>query len=237
MLVSTEFELMADHSKVHLWVNTFIACLALVVSAASSVVAWRTYGLKTEALGFVSNLTFDCKLEYHDGVLGICWTLTITNQSETRTSIVRETIYNFDKTSGDFKMTRYLKFTEFETDKGSNPFASSPVVLDAGEARRFLVRLPVRVPDGVAEVINEVLNSGNRTTLQLKEIERPLADNGLDMIGNAVRPGSIGFGYLSVPRQVTGQISLTTGRENRFAAQLVYPSEFDLNFWRHELPK
>jgi hypothetical protein len=223
---------MADHSKVHLWFNTFIACLALVASAASSVFAWRTYNLKAEALGFVSNLTFDCKLEYHDDVFRICWHLTITNQAETRTSIVSEAIVNIEKASGTmvFGATRYARFTEFETDQGTDPFASSPIVLDAGEARKFLVRLPVHVPDNVARVINEVMNTSHKNELQIKDIRKPLADSGLDMIGNALKPGS-GFGYLSEPRQATGQIWLTTGRENRFTAQLVYPSEFDLKYW------
>jgi hypothetical protein len=210
-------KLMADHSKAHLWFNTFIAA-----SAVSSVFAWRTYNLKAEDLGFVSNLTFDCKLEYHDDVLGICWHLTITNQAETRTSIVHEAIVDLEKPSGTtvFKATRYFRFTEFATDQGTNPFASSPVVLDAGEARRFLVRLPVHVPDNVAKVINGVMNTSQKNELQIKDIQKPLADSGLDMIGNALRPGS-GFGYLSEPRQVSGQIWLTTGRENRFTAQLV----------------
>jgi hypothetical protein len=155
-------------------------------------------------------------------VLGICWHLTITNQAETRTSIVEEAIVDFEKASGTmvFKATRYGRFTEFETDQATNPFASSPVVLDAGEARRFLVRLPVHVPDNVAKVINGVMNTSQKNELQIKDIQKPLADSGLDMIGNALRPGS-GFGYLSEPRQVSGQIWLTTGRENRFTAQLV----------------
>src|SRR5262249_46323552 len=147
-----------------------------------------------------------------------------TNQSETRTSIVRETIVGFKKGLQSFEMSRYFGFTEFETDQGTNPFASSPVVLDAGEARRFLVRLPVRVPDSVAKIINEVVNSTDKTKLRLKDIQKPLADNGLDMIGNATRR-DLGFGYLTMPRQVTGQISLTTGREHHFTAQLTYPPE------------
>lgn len=205
----------------------------MVASAASSVFAWRTYNLKAEALGFVSDLTLDCRLEYHDDVLGICWHLTITNQAETRTSIVQETIVDIEKSSGTifFSATRHFRFSEFETEQGTNPFASSPVVLDAGEARRFLVRLPVHVPDNVAKVISGVMNASQKNELQIKDIQKPLADSDLDMIGNALRPGS-GFGYLSEPRQVTGQIWLTTGRENRFTAHLVYPSEFDLKLWR-----
>jgi hypothetical protein len=84
---------MAEHTRLHLWLNTTIALVAVGISATSGYFAWQTYRLKTESLGFTVNPSYDCPLEFQktgdDGLLSLCWFVTITNQSDTRTSIVR----------------------------------------------------------------------------------------------------------------------------------------------------
>lgn len=88
--------MMAEYTKMHLWLNTAVACLALIASGGSAFFAWRSYHLKEESIGFVVRPKYDCKLEYFPqnldeklaekvGAIGFCWNVTMTNQSELRT--------------------------------------------------------------------------------------------------------------------------------------------------------
>jgi hypothetical protein len=55
---------MAEHTRLHLWLNTVIALVAVAASATSGYYNWQTYNLKTESLGFTINATYECPLEF-----------------------------------------------------------------------------------------------------------------------------------------------------------------------------
>lgn len=210
---------MAEHSKTHLWLNTIIACLALAASAGSSFVAWRSYQLRTESLGFVSRFTSDCKVEYDGGALGLCWVLTITNLSDSRTSIVGAQTFSLEHDS----LVLRSGFTTIETEKGEDALAVSAIVLDGGEARSYIVRIPFGVIEEFGKVMDGVIKPANGFPMRIRDLEDKLGLSSVELIGTKIAGPMGDIGTLK-PRAI-GQISLTTGREHSFTARVVYPPE------------
>jgi hypothetical protein len=219
---------MANQSKTHLWLNTFIA---LVASAGSSYFASQTYFLKTESIGLIPSETFDCKAEFHKegdgGSLGLCWIVTLTNQSDTRASVVSGTVREVAKAGLVYRSG----FTEFEDTKGQA--LTFPIVLDGGEARSYLVRVPVQVTKAVAEVIAKALAA--KPEQSLKELQYQTFAKQLDLVGNEVNAHDTGSGWITIwslpMNQGTtfAQVEVSTGRGRSFQTQMRYPPFIALN--------
>jgi hypothetical protein len=147
---------MAEQSKTHLWINTAIACVAALVSSGSAVVTWRSFSLNVESLGLTSSFTYDCLFSFgatiKDGKqlwqAGLCWKVTIANQSNSRISII-----SYRATSDGPTVA------EFIDDKGRS--IPTPITLDAGEARTFLIRASVSGTPLLKKTIDESVKEPN----------------------------------------------------------------------------
>jgi hypothetical protein len=217
---------MAEHTKAHLWVNTLIACGALAVAGFSGIVSWKSLQLKNESIGFVQRPTFDCRVEYEKieehGALGICWNVTITNESDSRTSLVLHQAQSVREGGGTF----FSGFTEVEDGHGKAvPF---PVVLDAGEARSYVIRVPFEVPETVAKIINPLISGTNSQLLSLNAIKAILSDASLDLVGNSVEVKKYGdertISWIKQFTPAIGQVKFFTGRGGLFTLQVVFPT-------------
>jgi hypothetical protein len=216
---------MADHTKFHLWLNTAIAAVAFGASGASALFSYWTYNLKGESLGFAVAPTVNCRAEYHElsdaGVIGLCYVVAITNQSDSRTSIISHEAFS-STGSGN---THYSGFTEIESMRGE--FVDFPIVLESGEARSYVFRVPIAVPQSVARVIKTLSAQTKVDALALASVRNAVADAGLDFLGTSIDVKKDGQQYLMTwPnnfRQATGFVTFRTGRGNTFVARMTYP--------------
>jgi hypothetical protein len=84
------------------------------------------------------------------GQIGLCWAVTLANESENRLSIVNQRV--FDIQDGN---TAWIGgFQNLEAANGI-PLAL-PITLDGGEAREIFVRGAVMVPPAVAHAIAQI---------------------------------------------------------------------------------
>lgn len=214
---------MAEHTRAHLWLNTIIAFIALGISAWSGYVAWQTYHLKTESLGFTVNATYECPLEFrklgNEGVLSLCWLVTITNQSDIRISIVRVQAFDVTDNGPIFRSG----FSILENARGEA--ISPPLSLGPGEPQQYIMRVPVSVPAAVASLA-ETLPHG----VSLHQLQSLALRSSLDVIGNKVdvkyfddqkREAAVSWKYGM--RVAIGEIHFFTGRGNMFSAQMSFP--------------
>ncbi len=223
---------MTQRSSTHEWMNTAVAVVALFLSAVSAYIAWQSNQAKHEALGFVVRPVADCRTEYHGGPeagdIGLCWAVTLANESENRVSVVDYRI--FDIQEGN---TSWIGgFQNLEAANGIP--LTLPVTLDGGEAKEIFVRGGVMVPPAVASAIAKMPEFQDHTfgSLPLGSVQRALAMEGLDFIGNKVDPIVIngrysGFSESHQIRGVVNVLTLTTGRGATFSVRMTYPPDFD----------
>jgi hypothetical protein len=165
-----------EHSRFHSWSNTVLACIAVVISAASAIVSWKSYSLNIEFFGFNSNFTYDCPLEigiireFDDiqsrAFVGLCWELTIANQSETRASIV-----NF---SSAFPLEGHPKTASILDQKGHT--LAAPISFDGGEARIMVVRIGVPITDALRKLIEDAIKAPTDATKPQTKVPGTLSD-------------------------------------------------------------
>ena len=199
--------------------NSAVAMAALVASGISATFAWRSYNLKSESLGFTVRPTYECPLEFRNGTLALCWHVTITNQSETRISIVRYQAFDVSKGPAIHRSG----FSTIQGIRGEPIFP--PIVLEGGDARVYLMRVPFDVPPAVAALAETLPQDASLHQLQSLTLK-----SGVDVIGNKVdvkyfdeqkRQASVSWIYgLQV---VIGEIKFFTGRNNIFSARMSFP--------------
>jgi hypothetical protein len=216
---------MANRSSVHEWINSIVAVLALLVSG---YFAWQSNRAKTEALSMTVRPTAACRTEYQGddkfGEIGLCWEVILANDSEDRLSIVGYRISNIV----DGKRVSLLGFQNLESADG-RPLPL-PISLDGGEAKQIIVRSGVTVPAAVAEAIAQLpqYKTHSLASLPLIAVQRDLAAEKLDFIGNKVEPLVTGRqlkGWSFPPHFKTSVsvLTVTTGRGAPFSATMTYP--------------
>jgi hypothetical protein len=219
---------MAEHTKAHLWINTCIAVLAFVASGATAMLSWWTYQLKSESLGFTTRANYDCRIQFvkfgNTGVLGICASVTITNQSDIRTSIV-----SYDTHSVvDGATSHFSGFTELEDENGKQ--IALPVAIGAGDPLAYVMRVPITVPQSVTQIIDKMGGSAPLSSLTLDNLMDEVLRSAIDLIGNPVEvhPDS-GRKLVTYGRSANVVIAFMrfhTGRHNTFTAKFTYPPNY-----------
>jgi hypothetical protein len=223
---------LAQRSTLHEWFNTAVAVFALFVSGTSAYFVWQSNQAKQEALSMVVRPVGDCRTEFHGGSeagdIGLCWAVTLSNESENRLSIVDYRVYDIQ----DGNTAWIGGFRNLEAENGKA--LALPMTLDGGEAREIFVRGGVIVPAGVAHAIARMPEFQNHTlgSLPIDSVQRALAMANLDFIGNKVEPTVIngkysGFSISPPVKGVVNVLTLTTGRGATFTARMTYPPEFD----------
>jgi hypothetical protein len=212
----------------HEWINTGIACLALLVSGAAALFAWQANQAKKEALSIVPQLTGACRTEYHGnadgGQIGLCWSVTLANDSENRLSIVDYRVFSVQEGG----LAWFGGFENLEADDGKP--LSLPLNLDGGEARKIIVRAGFPVPAAVAHVIGQMpeFKSLALGSVSIGALQHALAAAGLDYLGNTVQPmiteGKVtGWSYPSSLKRATAVLHIQTGRGSVFDGTMSYP--------------
>lgn len=223
---------MAKRSSSHEWLSTAISLVALIVSGLSAYFTWQSNEAKQEALSMVVRPVLDCRTEYHGGAamgeIGLCWAVTLANESENRLSIVAQKILDIQ----DGTTAWIGGFQNLESENGvSLPL---PISLDGGEAREIFVRGAIMVPPAVSQAIAAMPEFQNHTLnkLPLATVQQVLALQKLDFIGNKVEPNILegrysGFSISPPIKGVVNVLTLTTGRGALFSVRLTYPPDFD----------
>ncbi len=217
---------MAEHTRLHLWINTAIAGLAFAASAATAFNTWHSYSLNVESMGFTSNFTYDCYVGFGgrskpDGTeqseIGLCWHVIIANQSNTRISLVGTRAKSVSTVALLYNL--------------DGEFAKLPINLDFGEARTFLAQSFVPIEEPMEKIFRNWLEDKGK----LPGDEGKLADlafaagkEKLDVLGRHVDTfeivNAITFKNSAGNNPIRVPLTLVTGRNNVFSTQLVFPS-------------
>jgi hypothetical protein len=213
--------------SIHQWINSFGVIIAILAAGAAFWFSHQSASLKSESLGFATTPDFSCRLEHQrlsdNEWVGLCWSVTITNVSEDKTSI---TEYSTSDINGSIAHWDALHTLELPT---GTP-AVLPVTLDGGESRKFLVRVPVKTPASVTQIITAFAGSKAKSagTISLDELSDELAKHGLDLLGNSITPiidsGKVlGKAWEADPKRSICVLAINTGRGRQFQNTMVWP--------------
>lgn len=225
---------MAEHTRLHLWLNTVIASGALVASLALTVMSYREYQLKGESIGLLAYFWPDCALASEDtGHVTLCWRIHISNQSDNRTSIIRLRIW---RESDDEKPLFSTPNDVLEEMSGQS--TTTPIVLDGGESRTYTAKISVAVPKQIVDFAQQ-LSKGKISLpliypqnappqITLRDLEWVAKDHDFDLLGNQLvrrnsSPSVISLYEPLVRKTLKASLTVFTGRGNSFAAQMIYP--------------
>jgi hypothetical protein len=207
------------------WAGGVGSFVALVISGLSYYNSIQSDKRKDESLGFTSNFTFECPVEFDSALLSLCWFVTITNQSDSKTSIV---IVQASDNS-DNKKSFASGFPVIEDSKGVS--VGLPLVLDGGEAHQYLVRVPIRVPEAVTAQAAKMPKGSS-----LKALQHALLDSNLDLVGNQI---DVRFSdeeklhaivsWTHGMHLAVGNVHFMTGRSKLFVATVTYPQVFNID--------
>lgn len=215
-------------STAHAWINSIVAVVALLVSGTSAFLTWQGKQAKKEALATTVRPTGACRTEFWGGEaggsIGLCWSVILANESETRLSVVSYRVLGVEE-RGFFEIGG---FQNLEAPNGS-PLAL-PIILDGGEAREIIVRVRVNIPPSVSRIIAQMPEYQGRTltSLPISALQRKLATAKTDFIGNIVEPMIVdgemhGFSMSSPIKISNNLLTLKTGRGTIFNVHLTYP--------------
>jgi hypothetical protein len=221
---------MAEHSKTHLWINTAIASLALLVAAGSAIISYRTFNLSTESIGISGTFTYDCPLSFglttssstpgkHSAEIGLCWKLTVANQSTARSAVVRFwTVADDDK--------RYQIPANMLTEKGTT--LPLPLILDGGEARTLIARISVAGTPLLERTVQDFAKA-NPDARSLADFAYFAAQANLDALGNPIETQKFtdDVNLITFPsnyKSTNVSLQLMTGRNHTFNNLLVFPA-------------
>lgn len=204
--------------KVHEWLNSLIAAVALCVSA---YLGFGSYWLKSESIHISSRPTGICSVQVGAAVSALCWSVIIANGSENRLSIIQAHWKRVLPSAAAI-----LGF-DFLTVDGSP--LSFPINLDGGEGKQIMIRAVLMLTSDVADV-NRRLGEDNRSrSWTLHDVQLRIAGAGLDILGNNVNPimngkDVIGWRWTSPFRAEVDLLTLKTGRGGAFSTTLTYPA-------------
>lgn len=207
------------------WVGAVFSLVALILSGASYYNSTQSDKRKDESLGFTSNFTYECPLEFDSMVLSLCWVVTITNQSESKTSIVLAQAFD----NSDNNKMFVSGFPVIEDSNGA--LVGLPIVLDGGEAHQYVIRVPIRVPPAVAAQAAKLPKGA-----PLKKLQEALLESKIDLVGNEVdvrffddqNKSSI-ISWTHGMHMAIGNVQFMTGRKKLFVATLTFPQIFHTN--------
>ena len=209
---------------VHDWINSAGVVLALIVAGVSAYFSWQTFESKKDAIGFSVLPTNRCKVQFQKiesgGFLGICWSVTLINQSENKLAIVRARTFGV-KNGARFY---FSGFQEMEGTSGGEVVL--PIVLDGGEARTIIVRAPVEVSETVAKIVESLPRP--LSAISMNSLSHTLATHQLDFVGNSLdllkSEGKIfGWQLRSPVKYALALLEIKTGRGAIFSTPFVWP--------------
>ena len=226
---------LAEQTKRHLWVNTAIAGGALAISAIAVFISWQSYSLNVESFGFNSSFTYDCPLSIGlskennspstGTTLGLCWQVTMANQSGSRASAVKFSSSRASENRvSENKNSRELLTVVYEIKGG---IVSLPMSFDGGEARTLIAVILLPVTDALGSMISGDSKRSQRIET-FNDVAAIASKAKLDVLGNPVSVDELAsFGYLirypSDYKKTVITFRAHTGRNKVFETQLTYP--------------
>ncbi|CAE6849696.1 hypothetical protein R75461_07413 [Paraburkholderia nemoris] len=210
--------------------ETFIAIAAAAFSAWSAYSAYQANKMKDDAISYSAKVTNQCQFEYHGGSLNgmaaLCWTVTISNTSDRRLSIISADLENMN----GGQHTQIGGFDTLETMDGKS--LDLPISLDSGEARTILVKAPMLLEKGVNDALHKAEDDKHLdlSKMKLSEVNTLLGEQNTDLLGNKVKltvfDQNTWMRSISSPfKRAENMLTLTTGRGVRFTIRLVDPPD------------
>ena len=217
----------------HKWVNTIIAAMALIIALAGGFFQLQDY------LGKDENLTIRIEpsanigkvkiREYVPPVLKIPFRVIVSNLSSSTTSIIAYKTYSllptgrFDYSENELFHSSFIGLEQPDRGlKATGLLGGGSIVLTA------LIGIPIE-----NEIGKLILHAFKGKSVSIREIDRMLCKNGLDLLGNKVK--AIGKSeecfakkFIALQTIPIGVVELKTGRDGRFSGRGPwYP--FDIN--------
>ena len=225
--------------------NSIGVVIAILTGLFGAYQGWEAKRGQNENVSTAPSFTPQCQVQYqkvvNSGAIGLCWLVTISNTSSSKLSIVAADVWNRplvvdEKGRGHYRgMNQIGGFRKFENEGDEQP-PQFPIILDGGESKNILVRVPVLVPTAVAQAIESIIqsNGGSAIPMVLGKLQHELFERGLDYMGGkpvVLGPGSYMLKFDHGP--IMNQLELTSGRGQKFYSLLTYPpptgTEFNSN--------
>lgn len=221
---------MAEHIKLHLWFNTIVSLSAAAFAGAIAYNGWNVYSLNIESVGFTSTFTYDCPISFGLSAkgtdvlpnVGLCWTVTVANQSNIRISVIR---YLATLSSSN---TQQALPGPVEIIDGNGKGMPTPIIFDSGEARTLLIRASVPGTMSLKTIIDDFVKTSGNDKFYLSDLAYSAAQSNFDVLGNPIETHDLaGWGHiLTFPanyKQTIVSLKFNTGRNNTFSTQLIFP--------------
>jgi hypothetical protein len=220
-----------DRSQIHSWANTATAVGAFIVAVYAAWMSQQALNLKREKLGFDVLPDSGCRVQYIGsdkmGELGLCWQVTITNQSEDKLSIVSHKAFSVGRKAG----LNYMSgFREVEDQAGNEiPF---PLTLDGGEAKAVYVRVGFLISDPKEAGLIQAFLRGRPTPAAMAELQQYLVEHNIDLADNSLSVRHIDeknsvWSIVGPTKYDEAGIRFITGRKSVMVATMSYPPRLD----------
>jgi hypothetical protein len=212
-----------------------LAITAIVISAASLFISLKSYLQNVESFGFSSSFTYECpfsvgmielKNASPKGSVGLCWEVTIANQSGARITVVN---FNYSSTISSEGPPFEKEHTADVLDRKGHTL-TTPVSFEGAEARTVVVRVSVPITDALWKLIDDAIKHHDMTGLDtLNNVASIAAQAKLDVLGNPVSVREIGdsvyaLAFPSDYKETIVPFRVRTGRDNVFETKLIYPN-------------
>ena len=209
---------MTEHSGFHQWANTVGVVASLVVGGYAAISTHQVKSLKFDDIKVESLEDPNCRLEFRDGWLTLCWSLYFHNPSDLKNSVVsyHTNIMAFEEIENPFPDEQHLGARIVDVSGKEIPF---PLVLDAGESKRLDLRIAVKPCANATAAIKRLVATSNRTgkKLSIGELEAALNREGLQFFDGGTEDqqpsikSTVVLGWLDFPanRGKQASVSLT----------------------------
>jgi hypothetical protein len=235
-------------SKLHEWINSAGIILTAAVAGYSAYQSTRALQLKEEGITAISLPDDSCRVEFTHflpdnsnimhGIIGVCWAVIVTNQSEDNLVIVNSGISTVTTKTNEGSYIDYGTpyydseenggFTIVEEVDGNR--VKFPVTIAGRDAHRFRVRAPIDIPSSVLHVVDEASRTTGKPIQQmsLQEAEKILRQHNLNLLGDSLDPIKVGDTIISweLPsshKVANVQWTLLSGRKQSFRVNLKWP--------------
>jgi hypothetical protein len=221
----------AEHTKLHLWFNTIVSLSAAAFAGAIAYNGWNVYSLNIESVGFTSRFTYDCPISFGflsakgtDAVphVGLCWTVTVANQSNIRISVIRY-VAALPSSNAQQALPSSVEIVD-----ANGKDVPTPIIFDSGEARTLLIRASVPGTILLKTIIDDFVKTSGNDKFYLSDLAYSAAQSNFDVLGNPIETHDLaGWGHiLTFPanyKQTIVSLKFNTGRNNTFSTQLIFP--------------
>jgi hypothetical protein len=207
---------MPEKSTPHHRFDTIVAVAAFFVSFIALYFSWQANQREEDSIKLSSISDSNCKLEIFgsgdNARLGLCWIVTMYNQSKNTVTI---DFYDVVDENFDYTASKPPGYVPLE-DMNGKPL-QPPIAIDGGKFEKVLVRKLVAVSQPLTKLVDTASRSPTRFRT-LRDLILAAAAQGTDIMGNKLVPSpNDQFEIIT-----TAQLVVETARGKRFSEQMIY---------------